>query len=36
MSKLEDKERTLKVAREKQFVAYKGTSMRLSGFSAIS
>lgn len=36
MSKLKDKERTLKAAREKQFIAYKGNSMRLSGFSAKS
>ena len=34
MSKVKDKERILKVAREKQLVTYKGTPLRLSaGFS---
>jgi len=35
MSKVKDKERILKAAREKQLVTYKGTSIRLSAdFSA--
>ena len=34
MPKVKDKERILKVAREKQLVTYKGTPLRLSaGFS---